>query len=229
MPMPALSRAALERLLALSVASAVLLTITIVASTADQQQAAAAWLQNAGAAWAPARLSGGSRRLLQGPHETGLSTRWYERLNVHDGSTAVAKATASRQPVPVPLLLHAGDEAAKKADRDAWVQAHPLCTLFLVSVVSSLQHRLCGGAAVSYKGARDALVHAGQQCGCSMPDGLQRGAKRSVCGAGDAAPAAGGAGGRAVLRGAQRQQDARQRGRHCHSRHAPVPQHGDIM
>lgn len=133
MALPGMSRAALERLLALSVALAVLLTITLVASTGDQQQVAAAWLENARrGAWAPTRLSGSSgssRRLLQVSQETSLATRWYDRVNVHDGSAAAAKAIGNRQPVPVPILQHVGDEAAKKANREAWVQARPLPAL----------------------------------------------------------------------------------------------------
>ena len=119
--MPAtISRAALERLLAVTVALAVLLTITVVSSTADQQHAAVAWLDGARrAAWAPARLgAGASRRLLQ---EASFSSRWVEQLHVH-GESSDGGAGARHQ-VPVPLVLRLDDEAAKKADREAWVQA----------------------------------------------------------------------------------------------------------
>ncbi len=172
--MPGLSRTALERLLALSVALAVLLTITVVASTGNQQQAAAAWLENARrAAWAPTHLtgrSGGSRRLLQGAQETSLATRWYERVNVHDGSAAAAKATGTRQPVPVPILQHVAMKRPKKptvrpgsrhapCQRSDGTAEH---TAWLCSSWSERQHKLSAPPSALYRRQGLSVCHVVQ-------------------------------------------------------------------
>ncbi|KAK9826435.1 hypothetical protein WJX81_005445 [Elliptochloris bilobata] len=172
--MPMLSRSTIERLLALSVALAVLLTITVISSTADQQQAAAAWLDNARrAAWAPARLRG-ARRLLQ---EGAFNSRWVEQLHVHgDGSDTGGGA---RQQVPVPLVLRLDDEVAKKADRETWVQGTP--HLPPLGLEDALYYAALSDSKTTGSGA--VIVTAGNRAAFSqLLPRLLRGLKRSMTG-----------------------------------------------